>query len=146
MLPVDSPAPDAPMTAAEIEELKRLEKAATAAPWTVICCRADSEYKRKHPRQMVGSDEAMRSVIPWCPVDDQRRSDNALITAARNALPRLLAEVERARALLRDIAASGIEFDDGRLRYMTVQVDRTTWCSIRAYLASARGETEEQAR
>lgn len=29
--------------------------------------------------------------------------------------------------LLRDVCDSGVEFDDGRLNYLVIQIDRDTW-------------------
>jgi len=39
----------------------------------------------------------------------------------------LAAENKRLKELLRDVALSGVEFDDERIGYVTVQIDRTTW-------------------
>jgi len=39
----------------------------------------------------------------------------------------LLDEVERLKALLREVAQSGVEHDDPRIGYLTVQIDRVTW-------------------
>jgi hypothetical protein len=41
-------------------------------------------------------------------------------------------EVALLRNLLRYLAASGVEQDDERLRYVTVQIDRATWDAVRA--------------
>lgn len=54
-----------------------------------------------------------------------------LIAGCREAL-RLRAEVERLRALLSDVAESGVEFDDERLRWLSVQIDRETWAQVQA--------------
>lgn len=35
--------------------------------------------------------------------------------------------------LLRDIANSGVELEDERLRYVTVQIDRPTWEALRRW-------------
>jgi hypothetical protein len=44
---------------------------------------------------------------------------------------RALRGAEEARALLREVAGSGVEQDDPRLDYVTVQMDRATWDALR---------------
>jgi len=39
-------------------------------------------------------------------------------------------EIEKLRALLKDIAASGVEFQHPSLKYLVVQIDRETWEAI----------------
>ena len=34
--------------------------------------------------------------------------------------------------LLREVFDSGVELDDKRLRYVTIQIDRATWASLQA--------------
>jgi hypothetical protein len=46
---------------------------------------------------------------------------------------RLLGEGAACRELLYDAACAGVEFDDARLDYVSVQVDRTTWNELVAY-------------
>lgn len=41
-----------------------------------------------------------------------------------------------AEELLREVAGSGVELDDPRMRYVTVQIGRETWERVRAYLPS----------
>lgn len=41
--------------------------------------------------------------------------------------------LEGAVDLLRDVATAGVEFDDSRLRYVTVQIDRETWDTLATY-------------
>ena len=41
-----------------------------------------------------------------------------------------LARAERAEALVREVARSGVELDDERIDYVTVQIDRATWGDI----------------
>lgn len=41
-----------------------------------------------------------------------------------------LAEVDRLRELLRDVAESGVAFDDERIHWVEIQIDRETWRSI----------------
>ena len=48
--------------------------------------------------------------------------------AERDQLP---AELEWVRELLKEIGLSGVEFDDERLRYVTVQVPRDLWDAAR---------------
>lgn len=41
-------------------------------------------------------------------------------------------ERDSLRARLREVASAGVEFDDQRLDYVTVQIDRETWGAVRA--------------
>lgn len=41
-----------------------------------------------------------------------------------------------AEELLREVAGSGVELDDPRMRYVTVQISRETWERVLAYLPS----------
>lgn len=38
--------------------------------------------------------------------------------------------------LLLEVAQSGVEFDDPRIDYVTVQIDRVTWDALRALLSA----------
>jgi hypothetical protein len=53
------------------------------------------------------------------------------------AVESLAAQVERYRALLLDVAWSGVEDDDPRTKYRTVQIDRDTWHEVRALAEEA---------
>ena len=46
---------------------------------------------------------------------------------------------DEVRDALREVADSGVEFDDERLDYVTVQIDRETWNAVRA-IAARGGE------
>lgn len=64
----------------------------------------------------------------------------AAILAAHDAATReLRAEVERLTGLVRELAQCGVELDDPRLRYVTVQVPRSVWDDARTLLARADG-------
>ena len=45
----------------------------------------------------------------------------------------------RAIDLLREVRGSGVEFEDPRVGYLTVQIDRVTWDEISAFLDSLAG-------
>lgn len=91
-----------PMTPAELAELRRLHEAATIAPWErcrlgpkgeipgIIHSDIDEDWSNVAYFDD-GSGDAMT---------DNHDADAAFIVAARNALPRLLAEIERLRAEL----------------------------------------------
>jgi hypothetical protein len=49
----------------------------------------------------------------------------------------LMREVERLRALLRDVADSGVAFEDPRIHYVEVQIDTVTWQEIRDAVGGA---------
>jgi hypothetical protein len=38
--------------------------------------------------------------------------------------------------LLREVATSGVEFEDERVSYVTVQIDRATWFEIKTFVES----------
>lgn len=80
------------VTAAEIAELRRLEQSAAGAPWGV----GAADFWRREIRYSDGP-------VAWCGHgdDDVAKATAAFICAARNALPRLLDEVERLRDELR---------------------------------------------
>lgn len=42
------------------------------------------------------------------------------------------AERDAAVTLLREVAGSGVEFEDERISYTSVQIDRETWAAVRA--------------
>lgn len=56
---------------------------------------------------------------------------------------RLTRERDEARALLRDVATSGVDVgsDDARIGYVTVQVDRGTWNEVRSLYYPPPGAT-----
>lgn len=45
------------------------------------------------------------------------------------------AEVEELRELLEDVAASGVAWDDSRLAYVDVQIERPVWEALRAWFS-----------
>lgn len=62
-----------------------------------------------------------------------RVQDAALIVAARNALPRMIDEIDRLRELVRDVAQSGIVWQAGA-KYLEVQIGTETWKALQAEL------------
>lgn len=102
-----------PLSPAELGRLADLEENATDAPWTVD---RGEGYTDEYPRDITvrgPSDSApgstfqlfkmsgggLRSILP----------DAALAAAARNALPRLLAELRDSRAAVAQARAQAIE-------------------------------------
>ncbi len=87
----------------QLAELERLEREATPGPWG---CEADGDYEEIAELfgQAVRGDGKSSTVIlsQCCPLPDA-----ALIVAARNALPDLLAEVRRLRAIVDACARAG---------------------------------------
>ena len=43
--------------------------------------------------------------------------------------------ISRQRGLLGEVANSGVEFEDDRVRYVTVQIDRDTWDDLQLWFA-----------
>ena len=96
-----------PLTKAEREELRRLNDAASPAPWFVF--KMDG-YPNVVSYTVPHNGETLRGEIP---ADD---ADDELIAAARNALPRLLADLDAAEAerdALRKIAEGCCNATDG---------------------------------
>lgn len=83
-----------PLTKAEREELRRLNDAASPAPWFVF--KMDG-YPNVVSYTVPHNGETLRGEIP---ADD---ADDELIAAARNALPRLLADLDAAEAKVYDL-------------------------------------------
>lgn len=46
------------------------------------------------------------------------------------------ADIDRLRGLLAEVAASGVSFEDERVGYVEVQIDRDTWTEIAAVTAT----------
>jgi|GEM_PF-4914819 len=46
-----------------------------------------------------------------------------------------VSELERLEALLREVSTAGVELDDPRIGYLTVQIDRVTWNEIKEIAA-----------
>lgn len=55
---------------------------------------------------------------------------------AANEIMDLRSRLEGAEETMREVACSGVEFEDERVSYVAVQIDRETWLS----LAKLRGE------
>jgi hypothetical protein len=79
------------VTTPRIDELRRLEAAATPGPWYV-----NDDYRGSQRRELDG-DRSLMSRATTCTVNAWRLSDAALFAAARNALPLLLDVVEAAQ-------------------------------------------------
>src|SRR5260221_608088 len=73
-----------PLTAEEIAELRRLERESTPAPWTVLMGTSDQAHAF-----VQGPHQGYDGEFP--------AADTQLIVGTRNALPRLLDEVEELR-------------------------------------------------
>ena len=85
------------MNQTEIDELRRLHEAATPGDWEATGWEAGS-HGHKHDTCCIavkGSQTFLTGNIPETP---RRRATHKFIAAARNALPRLLAALEEARA------------------------------------------------
>lgn len=85
------------MTDDEAKELARLEAAATPGPWT-----PDEDDDLMVPPSDPSDTRPMVSIVGCRAGGEQGSADAAFIAAARNALPRLLAEREALRSLLRE--------------------------------------------
>ena len=71
---------------------------------------------------------------------DEDFDNAAFIADARTAVPTLVAEVrrlerlreenEKLRGLLAEVAGSGVELQDDRMRYLVVQIGRDLWAKV----------------
>ena len=50
---------------------------------------------------------------------------------ARTLLPALIEEVRELRRMVGEVAGSGVEFEDPRIRYLTVQIDQKLWAELK---------------
>lgn len=95
------------LTTSELDELRRLCEAATAGPWAVepgALTAGPGEYVI-WPQNSIDPDAAETVSAEWgaCGIhtEDSTEANLAFIAAARSAVPRLLAEVERLREATR---------------------------------------------
>lgn len=60
-----------------------------------------------------------------------------LVAAAKEAALRGQPPAPTATAdrLVREVAEGGVEFEDERVRYVAVQIDRETWAEVKTYAA-----------
>jgi len=88
--------------------------------------------------------ELLEQIIPGCSDlcagDDIRSLAQAVIdiTHERDIIS---AVAESHRAVLHDVATSGVEFSDARVDYVTVQIDTATWQAVQQFHA----ETDDAA-
>lgn len=74
----------------------------------------------------------MGQQLRWCRQEmrhERARSSHQGITETPrpDAAKARIDQVTDMEELLRDVASSGVELDDERLRYVVVQIDRQTW-------------------
>jgi hypothetical protein len=125
----------------ELDELERLEREASAAPWSAGRMDAVSySGNGEGPFKNVYNDDPregfhLGELVPYVVArgegdEDECRSNAALIAAARNALPRLLATVRAAERLAEAVA---LEHDIGN--------PRCNLCiALTAYQTATKGE------
>lgn len=63
----------------------------------------------------------------------------ALVTVEMDDFLEMVGEWQELLGLLTDVACSGVELDDPRLRYVPVQIDRDTWEALQSLRAMGRG-------
>lgn len=100
----------------EAARLEELEKKATPGPWTRENVRAELVAR-------IGSD--------CCAGADPLCSAGCLVEIAM----RRNADRARAEELEKEIATAGVEFEDERVGYVSLQIPRSTWDECRAALA-----------
>lgn len=118
-----------PLTAEEIAELRRLEEGSTPSPWNLDVAGCLLFVWEPHP-----GGRTQRHVLTASALEDA-----AFVAAARDAVPRLLAEVERSRSVLarRCPSCNALLFDP---------LDEYAPCAacvpLRSLLAAGKGRTE----
>ena len=93
-----------PITPAQLAAWKELEQAATKGPWTHFNDRSEPTG-RVHRLILERTGRLFVSLV--CMMSEgpgDHEADAAFIAASRQALPALIAEVERLQAVLKDIA------------------------------------------
>lgn len=81
-------------TPLDVERLRKLEQAGTPAPW-----RANEDNGYPYISGPFDDETGIEpTVVEWNETGDEDKANAALIAAMRNALPSLLAKVERAEA------------------------------------------------
>lgn len=121
-------------TAADVDELARLDKLATPGPWHVH--EVDHHEDGVHSRGVAGPDG--RGINRGEDVELFGEADADLIVAARNALPVVLARMAAADALAAAVVAMG-EAMHGSLTHR--RAEETAYAALAAYRAAERSAT-----
>ena len=121
-----------------ISRLRAAHEAATPGPWKFDVAQHFAKNQRIESadvqRMDNGATVATAIITAWKQDRRDARPDARLIAEARNSIPQVLALAEAAR----NVSLSGVEFDDPRMHYVTVQVTRYDWHALR----KALGENE----
>jgi hypothetical protein len=72
--------------------------------------------------------------------DQELRRLRAEVAAVQLLAQDSIADADRLRELLRDVAASGVEYE--ALRYFVIQIDKSTWLDV---IAALGGEKKDEA-
>lgn len=109
------------MTDEELTQLEALERAATPGPWVSF---SDLPNWLYGVASVAGGQDDWLVEICCEPEYDERSSDMAFIAESRTALPRLIAEMRRLRAALKQIAnRDEVEMQSAR----TLHYDMRGW-------------------
>lgn len=77
-------------------------------------------------------------------VEDEVRCLRSDVETLSTALNATVEQHDRWLDLLADVADSGIEFEDPRISYVSVQVDRVTWDEVASCTATTREKREAE--
>lgn len=103
-----------------IDQIRELEKQATLGPWTA---RAGGLYT---------STEGWGIARPYLSDRGNEMEDLAFIAASRQAVPVLLAEIDKLRGILCEISEpDSWEAEDDRMKYVTVQMEKGAWLELK---------------
>lgn len=109
-----------PITPEEIARLRTALRECTN-PDAVFRVAARDRIVEAMPR-LLDEIERLRRELHWV---------GELNNAAQDRHTAAVLEVKRLRAALAEVAGSGVELDDPRMRYVVVQIGRETWNALR---------------
>lgn len=65
--------------------------------------------------------------------EQEREGYRLQVIARRSEIKALTGRLDSALGLLRDVATSGVSFEDERVSYVEVQIDAETWTKLQQY-------------
>lgn len=90
--------------------------------WVLWRWTRDEEGEPIHCSECHKGYGAEKEHLPWCKVGALAQEFADRKTAQ--------ARIEALEELLQDVRASGVEFEDSRLGYVVVQIDKGTWAAL----------------
>jgi len=136
--------PHVTLDAAEAEAKEEQERRPFAPPPSILRCAFHVPVPASLPPQDVTDEDVDRALAAWFTqgggVGDTSVFPDAVVAENRRTMRRILESFAARSApsptpdtrderneMLRDVATSGVELDDIRLKYVVVQIDRDVW-------------------